>query len=54
MAVSGGVWRYVNPDLATQVPEPTHAVAPTPAEASSIAGYIAFATLSPDERGFSS
>ena len=50
MAVSGGVWKYINPDLQTQIPEPTRPVAPSPAEASSIADHTTFATLSSDER----
>ncbi|KAI0991000.1 hypothetical protein K3495_g17187, partial [Podosphaera aphanis] len=50
MAVSGGVWKYINPDLRTQIAEPTRPVAPSPAEASSVEGHTTFATLTSDER----
>lgn len=50
MAVSGGVWRYINPDLENPIPEPIRPVAPSPAEASLVEGHTTFASLTPDER----
>ena len=50
MAVSGGVCKYINPNLETQIPEPVLSIAPSPAEASSVAGHMNFATLTADER----
>lgn len=43
MALSGGVWKYINPDLETQIPEPTRPAAPSPAEAISVEGHTTFA-----------
>ena len=50
MAVSGDVWKYINPDLNTPLPEPTRPSPPLPIAASSNTGHNTFTSLTADER----
>lgn len=50
MAISGDVWKYINPDLTTPLPEPTRPNPPAPADASTVEGHTTLTTLTSDER----
>ncbi|KAI1001340.1 hypothetical protein K3495_g6859 [Podosphaera aphanis] len=50
MAMSGDVWKYINPDLTTPPSQPALPTLPAPAGTSTIAGHITLATLTSDER----
>ncbi|KAI0993953.1 hypothetical protein K3495_g14231 [Podosphaera aphanis] len=50
MAMSGDVWKYINPDLTTPPSQPALPTLPAPADASTIAGHTTLATLTSDER----
>lgn len=50
LALGGNVWKYIDPDLASPLPEPTLPTSPEAIEASPVARHTTLATLTPDER----